>query len=158
YARTVIAFIKHQSQFRGRLLRRGGKAEDAQMRSVQLTHHETHQGVQILAQSDVLHQRPILRPHRFPVRSVEGWVVEMLAQRPPTLLEHLPELFITANRHLGFELDSRRPAGKCEWRARRVSAPVSSSATATHPRVNRSDLPMAIAEIDQIGGALRPLN
>ena len=43
--RTVIAFVEDQSQLRGRLFRRRAKAENSQMRGVQLAHHEAHQGI-----------------------------------------------------------------------------------------------------------------
>ena len=73
------------------------------MRGIQLAHHQTDEDVEVLLHGDVLDQRLVAFADGPPIDAVESGIVEVLGQRTPALEEHLVELLLAANRHLGLE-------------------------------------------------------
>src|SRR5436309_15687356 len=85
----------------------------------------------------MLDQRPVFLPNRVPVHAVEGRVVEIVGQGPPTLLEHLGEFFIAANGDFRPVGDDRAFAGA---------------------DAQGAELAVAVAEVNGVGEALGPLD
>ena len=94
-SRSLIAGIEKQAEVGRRLLRRQTVAGDPQVRGVELTEHQAHETVKILAHGDV-------------GRGPSLFVLEcqLLGEGPPALLEHLVEQVVAAHRHLGAERDA----------------------------------------------------
>ena len=105
-SRSLIAGIEKQAEVGRRLLRRQTVAGDPQVRGVELTEHQAHETVKILAHGDVIDERPVLDAHGAPVDAVILRVIELLGEGPPALLEHLVEQVVAAHRHLGAERDA----------------------------------------------------